>query len=549
MHRTMFVFLVLSSCSGGSPSQDVRPEARTSDVPADPAVELPTDVAEELRPDISDPSPDLPDSDFVRAPDTTDVLDAADAVAEAVDIPLEADVQTAVGPAHVWSQSFGGSGAEEGVSVAVNSEGRIFLAGNYHSETLNLGGEPLQNQSTMGMRDAFVAAFAPDGSHLWSKGFGGADDDVMYSLALSDAGEVHLTGFFRSDFVDFGAGPVAGAGKMDVFVVKLSGDGDLVWARTFGGEIDDAAFSVAVDSAGDAYLVGYFSSPFLELGGEPLENVSIPGYHDIFVARFDQNGEHVWSRRFGGASWEFGRAVSIMGDALYVGGRFYSPTMEAGDEMLENQGDADFFVLKLDLGGDTSWARQYGGPLHDACHALAAGPGGGVYVTGTSKSHVLDLGGGPLPHVGSENTHDMFVFGLSPEGEHLWSHAYGAFSWEMGRSLSVDQAGAVYVTGAFYSQELDFGGVPLAPAGPGEGEAELFVLKLSQDGGHVWSEKFGGPKNDFGHAVAVAPSGEVVLAGGFNGGEGEGTGPLDFGGGPLPEWNAFDIFLAKLKLH
>lgn len=117
----------------------------------------------------------------------------------------------------------------------------------------------------------------------------------------------------------------------------------------------------------------------------------------------------------------------------------------------------------------------------------------------------------------------------------------------MGRALSVDEEGRVFVTGAFYSEGLDLGGGGLGKAGVGNGEAQLFALTLSGSGEHVWSKGFGGPANDFGHAVAVSPSGDILLAGGFNGGEGEGDYAIDFGGGELPEYGAFDIFLARFS--
>ena len=556
MYRTVLLLVFLLSCGGETSSKDVGSEAAPGDIYADTAPDIPLGDSAELAPDPIDAAlelsaPELPDLlDALESVDVEVAVDMVEAVTEVdgsaeVDTKPEVVVPPTALPEHVWSHSFGSTGAEEAVSMAVDGEGRIFLAGSFHSDALDFGGEVLLNKSTLGMRDVFVVAFDPDGGHLWSVSFGGEDDDVMYSLALNEDGEIHVAGYFRSDSIDFGAGPELNQGKRDLFFVKLSGAGELIWARTFGGEMDDATFSLDVNSEGAVFITGYFSSESLDLGGGPMENVSATGYHDIYAARFTGDGEHVWSKRFGGSSWEFARAVSVTGEALYLGGRFYSSGIEFGDETFENQGDADFFVLKMDLSGETLWARQYGGPEHDACHGLVGGPDGSVFVTGTSKSHVLDLGGGPVSHVGPLDFHDMFVFGLSPDGDHLWSHVIGGFSWEMGRAITTDEEGSVYVTGAYYSEGLDFGGGPLKPAGTGQGEADLFLVKLTSGGEHEWSRSFGGPANDFGHAVAAMKSGGVLLAGGFNGGEGEGDYAIDFGGGELPEYGAFDVFLAR----
>ena len=139
----------------------------------------------------------------------------------------------------------------------------------------------------------FVAKFDMNGNHLWSQRFGGTDNQSGNSVAVDGSGNVVLTGAFWES-VNFGGGGLV-AVDIDVFLVKFDASGNHLWSKDFGDSDNQVGFSVAVDASGNVLITGRFAGT-VNFGGGPLTSI---GSSNIFVAKFDADGNHVWSRRFG----------------------------------------------------------------------------------------------------------------------------------------------------------------------------------------------------------------------------------------------------------
>ena len=110
-------------------------------------------------------------------------------------------------PAHRWSHGFGDVEGDLGYGIATDEDGKVFVTGTFGG-TVDFGGGPL---ASAGASDGFLAKFDADGAHLWSRSFGDAENDGVWGVAVDPTGDVVVTGFFGGT-VDFGAGPVVGAG-------------------------------------------------------------------------------------------------------------------------------------------------------------------------------------------------------------------------------------------------------------------------------------------------------------------------------------------------
>jgi hypothetical protein len=139
-----------------------------------------------------------------------------------------------------------------------------------------------------------------DPKHLWSKSFGGISDDYGYSVSVDSSGNVYITGYFWSSAIDFGGGALKNAGNWDIFLAKFDSNGNHKWSKRFGGSNYDYGYSVSVDSSGNVCITGHFYSSAIDFGGGSLTNANNNGTSDIFLAKFDSNGNHKWSKRFGG---------------------------------------------------------------------------------------------------------------------------------------------------------------------------------------------------------------------------------------------------------
>lgn len=193
----------------------------------------------------------------------------------------------------------------------------------------------------------------------------------------------------------------------------------------------------------------------------------------------------------------------------------------------------DAYLVKYSSTGDHLWSKSIGGDALDQARGVAADGSGNVVVVGSRQSSMIDFGGGVQYALASD---DIFVAKYSPAGGYVWAKTLGGYGSDVANAVATDGSGNVSVVGAFDVSitGVNFGGGALFSAG----STDVFVVKYSSTGTHLWSKRFGGSGLDGATAVAVDPSGNVVVVGYFNG-------TVDFGGGSLVSAGGNDIFVAK----
>lgn len=369
-----------------------------------------------------------------------------------------------------------------------------------------------------------LADAAAASGHVYSRRFGNGSDQAVTAVAVDGGGNAIVAGLFAGS-IDFGGGSLTSAGGDDAFVAKLGPNGNHLWSRRFGDASAQSATGVAVDAIGNVLVTGYFSGT-IDIGGATLTSA---GGQDVFVAMFDSNGNHVWSKCFGNSSNQAGAGVAVdpSGNVLLVG--TFSGSIDFGGGNLTSAGSTDVFIARLDANGFHSWSKLFGDASAQTGVAVAVDGDGNVFATG-AFSGTVDFGGGGLTSAGST---DAFLVKLSAEGNYVWSKRFGDASGQTGLALAVDASGGPILAGSF-SGSVNFGGGALASAGSTDG----FVAKLDSSGSHLWSRALGGTGTDSANGVAVHGAGDVVVAGGFQA-------SADLGGGTLTSAGGTDLFLAR----
>jgi hypothetical protein len=418
-----------------------------------------------------------------------------------------------------WDHAFGSSSRENGLRVAFDGAGNIVLAAHSKGD-VDLGGGLLAGA---GSYDLLLARFAPDGAHLWSKRFGDAANqfDDGYALDVAATGEIVLSGDFEGK-IDFGGGPLDAQSSGDLFLVKLAADGTHVWSKVFHAPNGYAVpGAVTRDDTGSILLGGYFVSG-LDLGGGMLTSA---GLADAFVGKFDPDGKHLWSQRFGDPQGQYvqGLATDLAGNVFMTGG--FQGTTNFGNGPLVSAGDADIFLARLDPKGTAVWSKRFGNAQLQTGRDLAIDAAGRLVITGELQGTV-DLGGGPVTAMSTAG----YVAQFDSAGAHQWSRLVGDGKI-LSRAVAYDGLGQVLLTGNF-NDTVDFGGGPLIS----EGGGDIFALKLDGAGEHVWSKRFGDFQIQTGTDIAGSATGIVALTGQFVSG-------LNFGGGPKTSKGDYDIFL------
>ncbi len=256
---------------------------------------------------------------------------------------------------------------------------------------------------------------------------------------------------------------VVGEREGDGFVARLDRDGNVKWFKTYGGDKDDEFNDVKIAPNGDIIVAGETKS----FGA---------GSYDIWVLRLDSNGNVKWQKTYGGSNWDLANAIAIApnGDIIVTG---WTESFGAGS--------ADVWVLRLDENGNVKWQKTYGGKYNDWAKAVAVAENGDVIVAGYTSSF--------------GDSGDVWVLRLDENGNVKWQKTYGGKSLDEAYAVAIAPNGDVIVAG--YTESFGAGGY------------DFWVLRLDGDGNVKWQKTYGGSKNDWAEAVAIAPNGDVIVAG------------------------------------
>ncbi len=423
-------------------------------------------------------------------------------------------------PVHQWSKRFGDGANQVARSVTFDPSGNAILVG-WMEGTVDFGGGPL---AAVGSFDAYIAKFDPSGAHLWSKRFGDSGQQQIFSVATDAAGDIAVIGIFNGN-IDLGGGNLASASSnTDVFVGMFDANGTHLWSKSFGDIANDDCRSVAFDPSGNV-IIGGFELGTIDFGGGPLVSA---GAQDAYVAKFDATGTHLWSTLWGGSSDQGVQGVTTdsSGNIVLVG--WFGGNLDLGGGPMVSAGGLDAFVARIDPSGAFQWNQNFGDTSDQKAVFVGTDSSDNVAVSGYFAGSI-DLGGGTFASAGGN---DVFAARFSPAGAHMWSHAYGTTAGEEVWGFDVHANGNVYLAG--YSQgSIDFGGGPL----PNGGAEDMFMVRLSPMGTHVWSKSFGYGSYQGAFGVAVDAAGDVLLGGQVGN-------AVNFGAGILASAGGFDATLA-----
>lgn len=417
-------------------------------------------------------------------------------------------------------------GSTLATAVAIDGSGNAVLVGSI-SGTADFGGGVL---TTSGATDIFITKVNAAGKHVWSKLLANPQAESLAAAAIDPTGNILVAGDFDGViFTD--TDKLTSVGGGDVLVAKLDPAGFVLWAKGYGDAQYQHATGIAADGSGNAFVTGEFEGS-IDLGGGPLGS---EGKADVFLTKLDPTGGHLWSKRFGDNADQYAAAVAVnaAGNVAVTGS--FQGAVDFGSGSL-NSTAIDIYLAKFDSSGTPAWSKRFGTSGYNAGTSLAMDNAGNTVLTGTFFGAV-DFGNGVLTTAGDS---DIFVAKFDPSGATLWSKHFGDASGKYGsrgKSIAVDPAGDVIVTGTFEGT-IDLGGGPLISSG----ERDYFIVKLDPSGNYLWSTRFGNNADQTEVTVAAYDSTNVLLTGRL-------SGSIDFGGGPLANTStvgASDTFLAKL---
>jgi len=391
------------------------------------------------------------------------------------DTKLGEDTDGQDGWAYDWKPTFASDGAHqlmarvyddhdgEGESESVNVTVRLStFARTYGGDTVEsiqatsdggyIAASPIYTNGPVNQK-AKILKLKSNGDIDWQKTYDGNNIDTVYSIRQTDDG----------GYIAAGTTTSFGTGQSDVWVLKLSPDGAVIWQKTYGGAGNEIAYSIRQGSDG-GYIVAGNADSFA------------PKSSEIWILKLKANGEPSWEKTYGGNKDDYAASVEETSDGGYiVAGKSYSFIPGYGYE---------FWILKLDQDGNTVWQKTFGNSSKNAeARSIQQTSDGGYIVAGDTF----------------DNSRLAWVFKLTPDGSISWEKTYGGDKSDYAHSIQQTSDGGYIVAGRTNSF--------------GSGQEDAWVLKLDSGGNMSWQRTYGGSNDDNANSIQQTTDGGYVVAG------------------------------------
>ncbi|HKR05607.1 MAG TPA: T9SS type A sorting domain-containing protein [Bacteroidia bacterium] len=245
----------------------------------------------------------------------------------------------------IWAKTYGGSGFDFGNSVQQTNDGGFIVAG-------------LTRSFGAGMYDAYLIRTDAQGDTLWTKTYGGIDNESgKYSVRqTSDSG-----------FIISGGTQSFGAGNTDAYIIRTNSLGDTLWTKAYGGTANDYVYAI-IQTADSGFVFAGSTSSF---GA---------GVYNIYLTKTNSLGNVAWTKTFGGNGFDGGGYFRQTADGGFIlTGAYNPPTTQ----------DYDVYLIRADSSGNLIWAKTYGGTQADLGYDVEQTNDDGYIIAGMSRSFGL----------------------------------------------------------------------------------------------------------------------------------------------------------------
>jgi hypothetical protein len=418
-------------------------------------------------------------------------------------------------PAHelIWVKRFGGSsGTTYARSLALDGAGNVYLAGDTSSTTANFGSLVV---ATQGSNDAFLTKVDASGNFLWVRSWGSSGLDQAMAVAVDANDQLHVIGTFSGNVdLDPGAGTFTrtSSGSLDSFVSRFNSSGNFLSATILSGPETVSTREIAVDAAGNEYVVGHF------FGTAPLGSQTLVsgGGSDPYLLKISPAGNVEWARQAAGVPDGATLNQLALGDddsVTFVATFRDDVNFGVGTPTLTSAGDTDIFLTKWDAAGNLMQVGQISGPDLVRIVDLQMGPDNSPHLIGHTVSTV-DFDPGPgVVHVSSQAESD-FVLRLTSDFEFV-DVSQIVRDTGITQALALDARGNIFVTGRVSSATAT---MPTGDVISNDGGADAYVFKLSMAPGIVAVSALGlqtsedGSSANFSVSLETPPTADVTIA-------------------------------------
>ena len=380
----------------------------------------------------------------------------------------------------------------------------------------------------------------------WARTWGGEKQDSAVNVAFDSFGNIYVVGaFYGAVDLDPGNGedwhysPNYGD-----YINKFDRYGDLIWARTWDTNGDLPFFvDITIDNSSNLFVTGGFRETVDFDPGPGFDIRTAAGIShdaDIFISKFDINGNYVGVITFGGDSQDEGYAISASDSGVYTTGLIHE-TVDFDPGPGEDKHSGSAYICRYDTNLNLVWAWAFGIYNNDRVFSedvLVDNSGNVFWVGGFDGEVDFDPGPGEDIHYAHGSETDAFLGKFDCDGNYEWTRTWGTAS---NSSVSLNESGNIFVAGAF-SGTVDFDPSPSVYEITSNGECDAYLSSFDTDGNFYWVRSWGGENQESCQSLYSDVAGNIYITGFFQG-------LADFDPGPgldeVESHGNYDVFLSK----
>lgn len=399
-----------------------------------------------------------------------------------------------------WGKTATGNSSIDGMGISVSSNGTSFLSGSFYDNAIFA----TTTLNTHGESDLFTARISGSGTWAWASSNGAVTGLVTgEGVCIDSTGNSIFTGSFYGT-IRFGSDTLVSNGSGDIYIAKLSSDGNWIWAKSYGGSGFDSGKSVASDTNNNIYLTGSFEND-VDFG---VNTFNSNGFNDSFVMKISSSGVPVWVNTNGDNESDAGEKVVFRNNYIIYSGIFGRKPY-FGITRLSARGNDDIFISKLDTSGNYIWAVSAGSNQFDAVNDIVLDKDENILATGGFEGTCY-FGTKTISSSGGD---DIFIAKMNSSGTWLWAVKAGTSNYqEAGWGVGTDSEKNIFVTGTYRALCL-FGSQYLV----NNGQNDISLSKLDSNGNWLWSKGIGGSGTDIAYDLDYL-NGRITIAGAVSNG-------------------------------
>ncbi|UOQ52224.1 SBBP repeat-containing protein [Hymenobacter cellulosivorans] len=371
-----------------------------------------------------------------------------------------------------WVRQIGAAGRDNAFDVALDAAGNAYVTGGFTS-SIALGNNLSLTSTTTAGKRLFVVRYSPQGTPEWATQSTPANASLLdgSGIATDAAGNVYVTGTISGGITIGTTSVTISDPEGGAFLARLNGATGTLQSLTeafryaFNPNAMGAFYAprIAVAPTGETYLLNtFYQSPVL--GGTTF---TTRGGRDVLLAKYDRQGQLLWTRQAGGTADDFGSALAVDATGSVYLTTLFSGTTRFNTTQLVSAGGSDGALTKYSPQGVVEWAQRGGGTGADAFGGLALDAAGNAYVAGYF-SNTATFNTAATATLTSTGLQDLVLASYTPQGQVRWVQQAGGPASESGIYLGLSAGGDVFVF-ASSTGTASFGPIAVATAPGGEG--------------------------------------------------------------------------------